>query len=274
MIEQRITERRNYLPIFPLNTGKPNLNLARCKKADLHLHTQKSDGLVQPEKIVDLALEADLNAIAITDHDKVEGSEIAINYVARNHLPIEVLRGIEVSSLAGHILALNIQGGEIRRHMSLADTIKEIHRQKGIVIIAHPHENRRNCVSLNAIGNIINSDDPELYLDGIEIFNASEEMVCRIDRLEIMIRSGLPSVINFLMQNHSNPKLGALLGNSDGHTRRVGQGTSAYSHESILTAIVKRETVAMAAESSFCADLLDAALMTFAIVMGHINGTV
>lgn len=273
-VNMNMTEQRRYVPIFPLHTNEPQLNLAGYKKADLHLHTRESDGLVRPEKVVDLALEAGLNAIAITDHDKVRGSEIAINFADRHHLPIEVLRGIEVSSLAGHVLALNVQGDGIEPRMSLADTIREIHKQKGLVVIAHPHKNRKQCVSISAINSIINSDNPELYIDGIEIINASEERICRIDRLGIMIRSGFPGVINFVMQNIANPRLGAFLGNSDGHTGRLGQAISAYSHESILTAIVKRETVAMAAETSFCGDLLDASLMAFAVALGHINGTV
>ena len=40
-------------------------------KVDLHIHTTYSDGVFSPEKIVDTAIDAGLDAIAITDHDNV-----------------------------------------------------------------------------------------------------------------------------------------------------------------------------------------------------------
>src|SRR5260370_36981720 len=42
-------------------------------RADLHLHTTSSDGLYRPAEIVELAVRSGLCAIAITDHDTLEG---------------------------------------------------------------------------------------------------------------------------------------------------------------------------------------------------------
>ena len=47
--------------------------------ADLHLHTNFSDGTYTPEELVSQAAKNHLAAIALTDHDTVEGCERAAN---------------------------------------------------------------------------------------------------------------------------------------------------------------------------------------------------
>ncbi|MBO5947515.1 PHP domain-containing protein [bacterium] len=68
-------------------------------KADLHIHTLFSDGVFSPEKIVDTAIDAGLNAIAITDHDNVLSYEIAKNYIAQNNLELELVNGVEINTI-------------------------------------------------------------------------------------------------------------------------------------------------------------------------------
>ncbi|MDZ7288873.1 MAG: PHP domain-containing protein [candidate division KSB1 bacterium] len=62
---------------------------------DLHTHTNHSDGLLPPEKLVQLAAEAGLRAIAITDHDEVGGLEVAV--AAGQQHGVEVIAGVELS---------------------------------------------------------------------------------------------------------------------------------------------------------------------------------
>ena len=50
-------------------------------KGDYHIHTNYSDGVFSPEKIVDLALDAGLQAISLTDHDNVLSYNIALEYL-------------------------------------------------------------------------------------------------------------------------------------------------------------------------------------------------
>ncbi|NLN53648.1 MAG: PHP domain-containing protein, partial [Firmicutes bacterium] len=45
--------------------------------ADLHVHTQASDGLLSPAAVVELAQAKGLSAVAITDHDTVAGVQEA-----------------------------------------------------------------------------------------------------------------------------------------------------------------------------------------------------
>lgn len=41
--------------------------------ADLHLHTRFSDGTFTPEELVAAAQQQELTALALTDHDTMEG---------------------------------------------------------------------------------------------------------------------------------------------------------------------------------------------------------
>ena len=66
-------------------------------KVDLHIHTSYSDGAFSPEKIVDTAIDAELGAIAITDHDNVLSYKIAQEYAKDKSL--EVLPGVEINTI-------------------------------------------------------------------------------------------------------------------------------------------------------------------------------
>ncbi len=63
---------------------------------DLHVHSTASDGSLSPLKIIERAKEIGLRAVAITDHDTVEGSAEALGYPPCPSL--EILSGIEISA--------------------------------------------------------------------------------------------------------------------------------------------------------------------------------
>lgn len=64
--------------------------------ADLHLHTCYSDGTERPRRVVELAREAGLSAIAITDHDILDGYPEAAA-AAQEH-GLELIPGLEMSA--------------------------------------------------------------------------------------------------------------------------------------------------------------------------------
>lgn len=66
------------------------------KFADLHIHTYFSDSTDSPEEVIEQARQKKLAAIAITDHDTVEGIDPTIEAAAGSG--IEVIPGIELSS--------------------------------------------------------------------------------------------------------------------------------------------------------------------------------
>ena len=47
---------------------------------DLHVHSNKSDGTYSPSELVDYAMQKGLAAIALTDHDTVDGLDEIIHY--------------------------------------------------------------------------------------------------------------------------------------------------------------------------------------------------
>lgn len=63
---------------------------------DLHTHTTASDGTETPAEIVESALAAGLEALAITDHDTLLGSDEAIPIAAARGL--RFVRGLELST--------------------------------------------------------------------------------------------------------------------------------------------------------------------------------
>lgn len=72
-------------------------------KSDLHIHTNYSDGVFTPEKVVDAAIEAELEVIALTDHDNILSYEVAQNHIAKltkeKKKTIKVIQGIEVNTI-------------------------------------------------------------------------------------------------------------------------------------------------------------------------------
>lgn len=58
-------------------------------RIDLHSHTTASDGRFAPHDLVDRALSFDIEVLAITDHDTVDGLAPVKQYVEENNLPIK-----------------------------------------------------------------------------------------------------------------------------------------------------------------------------------------
>lgn len=67
-----------------------------CGLIDLHVHTTASDGQLSPTEVVHKALELGLTAIAITDHDTIEGIAEALE--AAGGTSLEVIPAVEISA--------------------------------------------------------------------------------------------------------------------------------------------------------------------------------
>jgi len=71
----------------------PELEVAR---ADLHMHSNHSDGLLRPARLVELAVEAGLRAVALTDHDTITG--LGEFMPAALEAGLEAVPGVELST--------------------------------------------------------------------------------------------------------------------------------------------------------------------------------
>jgi anti-anti-sigma factor len=141
-------------------------------KADIHIHTNHSDGFHDPETVINYAVtQTDLRVIAITDHNTVDGAKHAYDYWQHHRSEfgqLEVIKGVEVSSSKGHILGLFVEE-DIPAHMSPADTVRAIHEQGGLAIAAHPFTHLMKFSDLVGIGREIG----ELPLDAVEVRNSA-----------------------------------------------------------------------------------------------------
>ena len=106
------------------------------KNIDLQCHTTASDGNLAPAELVELALKNKLNAIAITDHDSVNGIDEAIKTAKGK---IEIIPGVEISCddigfVDTHILGLFINHESKTLNNLLKDAKKYRMQQKKDII--------------------------------------------------------------------------------------------------------------------------------------------
>ncbi|MDD6402144.1 MAG: PHP domain-containing protein [Lachnospiraceae bacterium] len=62
---------------------------------DLHVHSNASDGSLTPSEVAEEAIKAGLKAIALTDHDTVDGIPEILEYTKDK--PLEIVPGVELS---------------------------------------------------------------------------------------------------------------------------------------------------------------------------------
>jgi len=105
-------------------------------KIDLHVHTNYSyDGFTNIDEATARAKQRGLDGIAITDHDTIEG---ALNALERK-TDIIIIPGVEINTEKGHIIGLGVTE-QILPRLTLLETVNEIRRQGGIVMVPHPYE--------------------------------------------------------------------------------------------------------------------------------------
>ena len=127
-------------------------------KIDLHVHTHySSDSLISPEELVYYARKHGLDAVAITDHDRIDG---ALKIAKEKHFPI--IPGIEISSLNGHVVGLNLQE-PIPEKLGVSETVDKIHEKGGLAVACHPVAFMKGSVGKNA----------NARFDAVEVINAS-----------------------------------------------------------------------------------------------------
>ena len=99
-------------------------------KADLHIHSIYSDGDYTPAQIVDMAKEKNLELIALTDHDTVDGVKSMVELSKNKGL--ECFTGIELSAFSCreiHILGYNVDIYDVEFNKKL-ESIKKQRKER------------------------------------------------------------------------------------------------------------------------------------------------
>ena len=139
-------------------------------RADLHLHSLASDGTAGIDEILAAALAADLQVIAITDHDRIDAAQAGQALARRRGLAIEVVVGEEISTRGGHLLGLFLTE-PIRPWRSLRASIAAVHDQGGLAIPAHPLFPYPLCAQGPVLRRLRADPDPRFHPDALEAFN-------------------------------------------------------------------------------------------------------
>jgi hypothetical protein len=176
----------------------------RWLKGNLHTHTTKSDGKVEPAEAVRRYAEAGYDFLALTDHwapsdvdRELPGS------------PIILLDGVELDGKDHldsyyHVVCLG-RFEEIRRDDGFETALESCRRQGGLLILAHPYWT----------GNTLDEAARHRF-DGVEIYNN----VCRMLNAKGLatfvyesLREARPDMLGFAVDDaHFNPAYGEPFG--------------------------------------------------------------
>ncbi len=194
--------------------------MVKMLKAELHVHSNFSDGRDSVGDLIKAAIEKEIDVLSITDHDTIEGSLSAMEFVSAEKLPIIIIPGIEISTNSGHLLAYGVSRN-IEKGMKMRETCEVVRKLGGISVLAHPFDFLRKGT--------LRMEDFK-FVDCVEIFNAK-------------------SYFNFLAKRYAIKYGKKGIGGSDAHTaRQVGiviNYLESPEKESILNAIYdgRRQTV-------------------------------
>jgi predicted metal-dependent phosphoesterase TrpH len=135
-------------------------------KIDLHVHTSHSacSAFLPVRAIEKIALRRGLDAIAITDHNTIEGA-LELKALTRR---IQVIVAEEIKTREGEIIGFFL-AEKIPAGLPVKETIQEIRRQGGLISIPHPFDTLRTSRITRAALEEIISD-----VDMLETFNSRD----------------------------------------------------------------------------------------------------
>ena len=170
------------------------------KLIDLHTHSLHSDGAQTPTDVVKTAADAGLSAIALSDHDCIEGVQEAMD--AGSRLGVEVIPAVELSAQSDtelHILGYFIDINNKR----LQDTMK-------YALQVRDERQEETCRKLREQGFDITMEEARAEAHG-------NPVLCRAHFAQIMVRKGYAESVK------------------DAFNRYLSVGCYAYSNRQALT---------------------------------------
>ena len=170
------------------------------KRIDLHTHSLCSDGAQTPTEVVRTAKEAGLAAIALSDHDNIDGVQEAMD--AGKAMGVEVIPAVELSAQSDtelHILGyfIDIHNKKLQDTMAYALQVRDERQEE-------------TCRKLNEQGFKITMDELREEAHG-------NPVLCRAHFAQIMVRKGYAESVK------------------DAFSKYLSVGCYAYSNRQALT---------------------------------------
>lgn len=173
------------------------------KIIDLHMHTNKSDGVMTPFQIIDEAYKNGVQVISITDHDTIEAYDDSLIEYSKNK--VQLIYGIEISTKTDrcgiHVLGYNFDINNTKltdtlfklrnsRHIYLHDVAKKL-EDLGYIVDTDKLDNVDAVTKAHIAEDIINNDDNNTLL--LKIFNHIPD---KGEFIETIMNEGCPAYVD------------------------------------------------------------------------------
>lgn len=193
---------------------------------DLHIHTLNSDGVHTPSRIVAMAAEKGLKAIAITDHDSVSGVTEAID--AGNRLGVEVVPAVELSIGYRNYHDVHLLGYFINHcDASFSSKLREFRRSREV---------RARAIVEKINAKLASERRSNITYD--EVIDVSGEAMSRLHIARVLVERGfarhVQDAFNRYLQPCDVPKQYFPLDEALEEIRRLG-GVSVLAHPPSIT---------------------------------------
>jgi predicted metal-dependent phosphoesterase TrpH len=152
-------------------------------QADLHVHTEYSaDSSINPRTLVEqLHLHPTIKAVAITDHDGIEGYPKVLK-LAAEYKDVLIIPGVEITTPEGDIIVLGTT--ELPpKPWNVKDVIDFSKERQGVVVVAHPYRE-------HGLGNLARN----YPVDAVEVLNGGTQPNLNMLAENLAKEMGLPGV--------------------------------------------------------------------------------
>ena len=152
-------------------------------QADLHVHTEYSaDSSINPRTLVEqLRLHPTIKAVAITDHDGIEGY-FKVLELAAAYKDVLIIPGVEITTPEGDLVVLGIT--ELPpKPWNVKDVIDFSKERQGVVVVAHPYRDY-------GLGNLAKN----YPVDAVEVLNGGTQPDLNKLAENLAMEIGLPGV--------------------------------------------------------------------------------
>lgn len=151
-------------------------------KFDLHLHTcrHSPDSVTDPFDLLRSAVAAGLDGVVLTEHDYWWPDD-ELEELRAAAPELVVLAGVEVTGRGGDVLVYGITDPfPLRKGIAWPDLCREVHRQGGVAVAAHPNRWGQPFEKL------LRDQRPEL--DGIEVMSNNMDPDLRARAADLLVK--------------------------------------------------------------------------------------